>query len=168
MRSTNLYTAICVNLHLLSSVSHAFTTTTTTCRIPSSSSRWTAGGSVVVGSTVVDTPSSPSFETTSSEQNSASASSASASASASVSASASSPPPNWESKQHLYGVDMQKSEMSNNGGGALSITLDADGGVVGGGGGAAALPLPQTYVTCGKCNSLFAISEEDLGRGKGW
>jgi len=81
-----------------------------------------------------------------------------------------SPPPNWESKQHLYGIDMQKSEMSNDGGGgALSITLDADGEVVGGGGAAAeALPLPQTYVTCGKCNSLFAISEEDLGRGKGW
>ena len=51
----------------------------------------------------------------------------------------------------------------------MSITLDADGEVVVGGGGAAdALPLPQTYVTCGKCNSLFAISEEDLGRGKGW
>ncbi|KAL3800526.1 hypothetical protein ACHAW5_009036 [Stephanodiscus triporus] len=35
------------------------------------------------------------------------------------------------------------------------------------GGGGESLPLPQTYVTCGKCGSLFAIAEEDLGRGKG-
>ncbi len=157
MRSTNLlHTAICVNLHLLSSVSHAFTTTTTTAsRFPSSSSssRRTAGGVVAVGSAVA-APTSPSSSET---FPAASSSSSSSDRNDAQAGSSSSPPsPTWESKQHLYGVDCP------------SIALDLGGEVAGGGGGAEALPLPQTYVTCGRCNSLFAIAEEDLGRGKGW
>lgn len=50
----------------------------------------------------------------------------------------------------------------------MSVTLDADGQEAGGSGGGDALPLPTTYITCGKCKSLFAISEADLGTtGKG-
>ncbi|KAL7532023.1 hypothetical protein ACHAWF_009675 [Thalassiosira exigua] len=73
--------------------------------------------------------------------------------------------PAWEVKQHLYGLDMvQDSESSNDG---MSVTVGADGEEVGGDGGEG-LPLPQTYITCGKCKSLFAIAEADLGeRGKG-
>eukprot|EP00584_Thalassiosira_punctigera_P006302 CAMPEP_0172530490 /NCGR_PEP_ID=MMETSP1067-20121228/4211_1 /TAXON_ID=265564 ORGANISM="Thalassiosira punctigera, Strain Tpunct2005C2" /NCGR_SAMPLE_ID=MMETSP1067 /ASSEMBLY_ACC=CAM_ASM_000444 /LENGTH=276 /DNA_ID=CAMNT_0013314709 /DNA_START=128 /DNA_END=958 /DNA_ORIENTATION=- len=72
--------------------------------------------------------------------------------------------PTWEVKQHLYGLDMVKEGESSN---VASVTLDAEGNVADGGGGAA-LPLPQTYITCGKCKSLFAISAEDLGdKGKG-
>lgn len=53
--------------------------------------------------------------------------------------------------------------MKEQGGSVASVTLDAEGEVTGD-----ALPLPQTYITCGKCKSLFAISEEDLGnKGKG-
>ena len=49
----------------------------------------------------------------------------------------------------------------------MSVTLDAGGEEVGGDGDS--LPLPETYITCGKCKSLFAIAEEDLGnKGKGW
>lgn len=71
--------------------------------------------------------------------------------------------PNWEVKQHLYGLDMIKEKESGNT--AASVTMDADGSVSDGEG----LPLPQTYITCGKCKSLFAIDESDLGdRGKGW
>ncbi len=79
-------------------------------------------------------------------------------------------PPTWESKQHLYGVDViQNNEMevlSN----SMSVTLDGNGAEVVAAAAASgeSLPLPQTYITCGKCNSLFAIAEEDLGRGKGW
>ena len=69
--------------------------------------------------------------------------------------------PTWEVKQHLYGLDMIN-EAENSG---MSVTMNAEGEVEGG----EALPLPQTYITCGKCKSLFAISEADLGdRGKGW
>lgn len=47
---------------------------------------------------------------------------------------------------------------------SVSVTVGADGAVAGDG----ALPLPETYITCGKCKSLFAISEDDLGnKGKG-
>lgn len=51
-----------------------------------------------------------------------------------------------------------------------SVTVEADGQVAGeGDGGEKPLPLPSTYITCGKCKSLFAIAEEDLGNmGKGW
>ena len=71
--------------------------------------------------------------------------------------------PNWEVKQHLYGLDMIKEKESGNT--AASVTMDADGSVSDG----EALPLPQTYITCGNCKSLFAIDEADLGdRGKGW
>ena len=71
--------------------------------------------------------------------------------------------PNWEVKQHLYGLDMIKEQESGNT--AASVTMDADGSVSDSEG----LPLPQTYITCGKCKSLFAIDESDLGdRGKGW
>ena len=49
-------------------------------------------------------------------------------------------------------------------GSSMSVTIGADGDEVTGDG----LPLPQTYITCGKCKSLFAIAEEDLGdKGKG-
>jgi len=66
--------------------------------------------------------------------------------------------PDWEVKQHLYGLDMKESSSP------ISVSLDADGKVVGG----EALPLPKTYITCGKCKALFAISEGDLGdKGKG-
>ena len=69
--------------------------------------------------------------------------------------------PNWEVKQHRYGLDM----MNENNDSSMSVTLGADGEEVTGD----ALPLPQTYITCGKCKSLFAIAEEDLGdKGKGW
>ena len=69
--------------------------------------------------------------------------------------------PTWEVKQHLYGLDMINEAESS----GMSVTLNAEGEVEGG----EALPLPQTYITCGKCKSLFAISEADLGdRGKGW
>mmetsp|Transcript_16783 Transcript_16783/g.35307 ORF Transcript_16783/g.35307 Transcript_16783/m.35307 type:complete len:280 (+) Transcript_16783:177-1016(+) len=94
--------------------------------------------------------------------------------SSSSEASASSPPaeaaaaptdknkPTWEVKQHLYGLDMIKDEESAR---TNSVTLDAEGEVAGGAG---ALPLPEKYITCGKCKSLFAISESDLGdKGKG-
>lgn len=68
--------------------------------------------------------------------------------------------PNWEVKQHRYGLDM----MNENDSSSMSVTLGADGEEVTGD----ALPLPQTYITCGKCKSLFAIAEEDLGdKGKG-
>lgn len=51
---------------------------------------------------------------------------------------------------------------------AASVTVGADGQVAGGSDGDG-LPLPETYITCGKCKSLFAIAEDDLGdRGKGW
>jgi len=64
-------------------------------------------------------------------------------------------------KQHLYGLDMMNEADS-----AMSVTVGADGEVAGGGD--EALPLPSTYITCGKCKSLFAIAEEDLGnKGKG-
>lgn len=47
-----------------------------------------------------------------------------------------------------------------------SVTLTAEGEIEGDDG---ALPLPETYVTCGKCKSLYAIAESDLGtQGKGW
>ena len=74
--------------------------------------------------------------------------------------------PNWEVKQHLYGLDMIKEKESGNTAAASAVTMDADGSVSEGG---EALPLPQTYITCGNCKSLFAIDEADLGdRGKGW
>ena len=83
----------------------------------------------------------------------------------SVETSESSNKPNWEVKQHLYGLDMIKEKESGNTA-AASVTMDADGSVSEGG---EALPLPQTYITCGNCKSLFAIDEADLGdRGKGW
>lgn len=64
--------------------------------------------------------------------------------------------PEWDTKQHLYGLDM----IENN----KSVTLNADGEMV-----EKSLPLPETYVTCGRCKCLFAIAESDLGdRGKGW
>lgn len=67
--------------------------------------------------------------------------------------------PNWEVKQHLYGLDMAR------GGDNMSVTVGSDGAVEG----SESLPLPETYITCGRCKALFAISEEDLGpRGKGW
>ncbi len=56
-------------------------------------------------------------------------------------------------------------EVSSN---SMSVTLDANGAEVAAAAAGESLPLPQTYITCGKCNSLFAIAEEDLGRGKGW
>ena len=44
-----------------------------------------------------------------------------------------------------------------------SVTLNADGELE-----EKSLPLPETYVTCGKCKCLFAIAESDLGtQGKG-
>ena len=71
--------------------------------------------------------------------------------------------PNWETKQHLYGLDMQ----TDNNNSAGSVTIGADGNEVTPGG-EESLPLPDTYITCGKCKSLFAIDESDLGtRGKG-
>jgi len=71
--------------------------------------------------------------------------------------------PNWEVKQHLYGVDMIEKSESNS---VASVTMDADGTVADKGG--EALPLPETYITCGKCKSLFAIADGDLGAmGKG-
>jgi hypothetical protein len=100
-----------------------------------------------------------------------------ASSSSSSSSSAAPRSPNWESRQHLYGADISQLENNNDypsssssSGAVSSVTLDANGMELssGTGGGASSLPLPQTYVTCGKCNSLFAIAEEDLGRGKGW
>lgn len=49
----------------------------------------------------------------------------------------------------------------------MSVTIGPDGTVSRRN--ADALPLPETYITCGKCKCLFAIAEEDLGtRGKGW
>lgn len=75
--------------------------------------------------------------------------------------------PNWETKQHLYGLDMQTD--TNNSNSAGSVTIGADGNeVTPGTGSDESLPLPDTYITCGKCKSLFAIDESDLGtRGKG-
>lgn len=65
--------------------------------------------------------------------------------------------PNWEVKQHLYGLDLVKGD-------SMSVTVGSDGAVEG----SESLPLPETYITCGRCKALFAISEEDLGpRGKG-
>ena len=66
--------------------------------------------------------------------------------------------PDWDTKQHLYGLDMVDAS------GANSITVNPEGEIE-----AKSLPLPETYVTCGKCKSLFAIAESDLGtQGKGW
>jgi hypothetical protein len=95
-------------------------------------------------------------------------------AEANTSSSPSSPPPSssnsptWESKQHLYGVDMIHEMELSSSSNSMSVTLDADGAEVSASAAGESLPLPQTYITCGKCNSLFAIAEEDLGRGKGW
>ncbi|KAL7476356.1 hypothetical protein ACHAW6_002225 [Cyclotella cf. meneghiniana] len=69
--------------------------------------------------------------------------------------------PERDTKQHLYGLQMLQ---ENDG---MSVTIGPDGTVAGRN--ADALPLPETYITCGKCKCLFAIAEEDLGtRGKGW
>lgn len=75
--------------------------------------------------------------------------------------------PTWEVKQHLYGLDMVREveAWKKEGGAVASVSVGADGEVDDGG----ALPLPKTYITCGKCKALFAIAEEDLGnQGKGW
>lgn len=64
--------------------------------------------------------------------------------------------PEWDVKQHLYGLDMIENDNS--------VTLNSDGEIE-----EKSLPLPETYVTCGKCKCLFAIAESDLGaQGKGW
>ena len=100
----------------------------------------------------------------------------------STTASPPSPVVNWSSKQHLYGVDMMiqdeeydSTTNSNNEVPAktattppvASFTLDANGNeqtaTSVSSSVSAALPLPQTYVTCGKCSSLFAIAASDLG-----
>lgn len=81
--------------------------------------------------------------------------------------------PEWDTQQHLYGLDLHhhnhddNSEDSNNGG---VTTISADGEVsTMTDGEKKSLPLPQTYVRCGRCKSLFAIAESDLGNmGKGW
>jgi len=65
--------------------------------------------------------------------------------------------PNWEVKQHLYGLDMITKD-------SMSVTVGADGNAAE----KDSLPLPETYITCGKCKALFALKEEDLGKqGKG-
>jgi heterogeneous nuclear ribonucleoprotein A1/A3 len=67
--------------------------------------------------------------------------------------------PDWDVKQHLYGIDDGSSS-------AASVTIGADGTELDSPD--QPLPLPDTYITCGKCKALFAIAEEDLGtRGKG-
>ena len=148
MRSTT-FSILCINLRLLSGC-HAFMTTpraTPTTKVTMPTNRVVSD--VVVGSPVVPSATNTSSSTSSSTNNNQHPNSLT-----------------WESKQHLYGVDMiHEVEMSN----SMSVTLDADGEVAGGAsGGGESLPLPQTYITCGKCNSLFAIAEEDLGKGKGW
>eukprot|EP00574_Skeletonema_japonicum_P005595 CAMPEP_0201728008 /NCGR_PEP_ID=MMETSP0593-20130828/14477_1 /ASSEMBLY_ACC=CAM_ASM_000672 /TAXON_ID=267983 /ORGANISM="Skeletonema japonicum, Strain CCMP2506" /LENGTH=250 /DNA_ID=CAMNT_0048219989 /DNA_START=39 /DNA_END=788 /DNA_ORIENTATION=- len=70
--------------------------------------------------------------------------------------------PDWDVKQHLYGLSDYNKDSSS----AASVTVGADGNEVDNE--KKSLPLPETYITCGKCKSLFAIAEEDLGtRGKG-
>mmetsp|Transcript_22629 Transcript_22629/g.45997 ORF Transcript_22629/g.45997 Transcript_22629/m.45997 type:complete len:275 (+) Transcript_22629:144-968(+) len=67
-----------------------------------------------------------------------------------------------DSKQHLYGRDLVDITT-----GDLSYTLPADDSSPDADA-SSALPLPSTYITCGKCKSLFAISSADLGaHGKG-
>jgi predicted Zn finger-like uncharacterized protein len=71
--------------------------------------------------------------------------------------------PEWDTKQHLYGIDLQNPANGDNN---MSVTISAGGEV--NSQNAGGLPLPETYVTCGKCKCLFAIAEEDLGsKGKG-
>jgi len=131
MRSTIL-SILCINMHLISS-GYAFTSTTTTSI--SNNRRSALYSSVETSESSSSTP-----PTSESKPNNK---------------------PNWEVKQHLYGLDMIKEQE----GASASVTMDADGSVSDG----EALPLPQTYITCGKCKSLFAIDESDLGdRGKGW
>jgi len=68
--------------------------------------------------------------------------------------------PEWDTKQHLYGLDLIDEET------ITSVTIGSDGEIAGKDG---ALPLPETYITCGRCKCLFAIAEDDLGsKGKGW
>lgn len=144
--SSSLPFCICIiSLHVLS-VCQAFLTiptATSHARLVLSSSIRRSASTVVVCSTV--TPSSAETNTSSPSSN----------------------PPTWESKQHLYGVDMILSNEMDASSNSMSVTLDADGAEVTAASGDY-LPLPQTYITCGKCNSLFAIAEEDLGKGKGW
>lgn len=102
-----------------------------------------------------------------------------------VPASSPSPAVNWSSRQHLYGVDMildEENDSNNNNNNnkasttktttVASFTLDANGdeqtaaSAASSSSSSAALPLPQTYVTCGKCSSLFAIAASDLGNSQ--
>lgn len=70
--------------------------------------------------------------------------------------------PTWEVNQHLYGADQFKESGAN----TVSVTVGADGDAVAEK--ESSLPLPDTYITCGQCKSLFAIAEADLGNmGKG-
>ena len=71
--------------------------------------------------------------------------------------------PDWEVKQHLYVTDTSSSSS------AASVIVGADGSeLTSTSSEEKALPLPDTYITCGKCKSLFAIAETDLGtQGKG-
>ena len=138
MRSS-IFSILCINLQLLCYGGYAFTFTTSP----------TSGRRHVAIHSSVETPATT--EGASSTE-----------ASSSPTSSANKNKPNWEVKQHLYGLDMINEEQSNTVG---SVTLDVDGTVAEGD----ALPLPETYITCGQCKSLFAISEDDLGdRGKGW
>ena len=139
----------------LASVCQAFLTTPATPQAtllssPSSSSPIRRSASVIVVSSTV----APEAESSTSSSSSSSSSSSNS--------------PTWESKQHLYGVDMIHEMEVSSSSNSMSVTLDADGAEVSSSAAGESLPLPQTYITCGKCNSLFAIAEEDLGRGKGW
>jgi predicted Zn finger-like uncharacterized protein len=72
--------------------------------------------------------------------------------------------PEWDTQQHLYGLDLHKDHDD----GSSVTTINADGEVSTAGSDPKSLPLPETYVTCGRCKSLFAIAESDLGNmGKG-
>ena len=78
--------------------------------------------------------------------------------------------PEWDTQQHLYGLDLHNNDDDDNSGSSVT-TINAHGEVstVAGSSDPKSLPLPETYVTCGRCKSLFAIAESDLGNmGKGW
>lgn len=176
---TTIFSTLCINLHLLSG-GHAFTASPSqrvvrpfaTAAIRSTVEASSEPSSTVEASSEASTttPSAPAIDSTPAPAEASTTPAAEASATpateASTPAASSSSDSNdatWEVKQHLYGLDMIKAAEAESG--TVSVTMDADGGVAGGD----ALPLPQTYITCGKCKSLFAIADADLGeKGKGW
>mmetsp|Transcript_574 Transcript_574/g.1129 ORF Transcript_574/g.1129 Transcript_574/m.1129 type:complete len:278 (-) Transcript_574:220-1053(-) len=139
---TTIFSALCINLHLLSGC--AFT-------LPSQPTCRRTASPIIVRSTVDASPpsetSTPAAAVVPAEAEASPATETSApTAEASSSTEPAAPDknknkPNWEVNQHRYGAGVAGEE---------------------------SLPMPDTYITCGQCKALFAITEADLGNmGKG-